>query len=442
MADNHPISAFDLALEAAVASPNGAAKAQVSEGCGDSSSNASNTAVPADGGLLAGPSAAAVPPAVDLGAGAAPMDRDALARMWGAQFDSLELDGEWLDRLDMGFDLSDFAPQQHGQQDAAAAAAAAAQRSAGAGAGPSSEAADGLVPSMGDHHQHHHHNAYDMTAFDADVAAYAALDDFSAGAGAGGGGFAVPSLGALVHPALPQPHHQPYGGFAAGGDDLKKPQQQQPQQQPQQPQQQQQQQLYGAPPAAAAPYGALPPQPQQPAYYQPQQQQQQYAAAPTQYAPPQYHMQQQYAMPPPPPVVSAAPAPAPAAAHKAAPKAARLSLAASRPAPAPVAAPSAPLTAADANALLSRAERVARFRVKRLRRSFKKTIRYESRRAYAEVRPRIKGRFATKEEVAAYRAAEAALREGRQDVVLPPFFAELAGAIGGGVAAAQAQAAC
>jgi hypothetical protein len=45
---------------------------------------------------------------------------------------------------------------------------------------------------------------------------------------------------------------------------------------------------------------------------------------------------------------------------------------------------------------MTREERVARYREKRKRRTFEKTIRYESRKAYAEVRPRIKGRFATR----------------------------------------------
>jgi zinc finger protein CONSTANS len=49
-----------------------------------------------------------------------------------------------------------------------------------------------------------------------------------------------------------------------------------------------------------------------------------------------------------------------------------------------------------------------RYREKRKRRTFEKTIRYQSRKAYAEVRPRIKGRFATKEEVAAMKVAAAA----------------------------------
>ena len=51
---------------------------------------------------------------------------------------------------------------------------------------------------------------------------------------------------------------------------------------------------------------------------------------------------------------------------------------------------------------LTRIERVARYREKRARRNFKKTIRYQSRKAYAEIRPRIKGRFVSPEEYAAY----------------------------------------
>lgn len=55
--------------------------------------------------------------------------------------------------------------------------------------------------------------------------------------------------------------------------------------------------------------------------------------------------------------------------------------------------------------LRSRREKLDRFREKKRNRLFKKTIRYASRKAYAEVRPRIKGRFARKDEVAAMRAA-------------------------------------
>jgi len=41
-----------------------------------------------------------------------------------------------------------------------------------------------------------------------------------------------------------------------------------------------------------------------------------------------------------------------------------------------------------------REARVMRYREKRKNRRFEKTIRYASRKAYAETRPRIKGRFA------------------------------------------------
>jgi CCT motif len=58
-----------------------------------------------------------------------------------------------------------------------------------------------------------------------------------------------------------------------------------------------------------------------------------------------------------------------------------------------------------AQVLQDRREKVSRFREKKKNRLFKKTIRYASRKAYAEVRPRIKGRFARKDEVVAMRAA-------------------------------------
>lgn len=50
----------------------------------------------------------------------------------------------------------------------------------------------------------------------------------------------------------------------------------------------------------------------------------------------------------------------------------------------------------DPEARRQRLVAIERYRSKRQRRQFKKTIRYQSRKAYAEVRPRIKGRFATK----------------------------------------------
>uniref|UniRef100_R7W170 Zinc finger protein CONSTANS-LIKE 3 n=1 Tax=Aegilops tauschii TaxID=37682 RepID=R7W170_AEGTA len=48
-----------------------------------------------------------------------------------------------------------------------------------------------------------------------------------------------------------------------------------------------------------------------------------------------------------------------------------------------------------------RAERVRRYREKRKNRKFHKTIRYASRKAYAEARPRIKGRFVKRPAAAA-----------------------------------------
>lgn len=71
---------------------------------------------------------------------------------------------------------------------------------------------------------------------------------------------------------------------------------------------------------------------------------------------------------------------------------------------------------------LSRAERVARYREKRKNRKFEKTIRYASRKAYAEVRPRIKGRFAKKEEVEAWKAAEEAMKAAAGHAAVPTSF--------------------
>jgi hypothetical protein len=47
---------------------------------------------------------------------------------------------------------------------------------------------------------------------------------------------------------------------------------------------------------------------------------------------------------------------------------------------------------------MDREARVLRYREKRKNRKFEKTIRYASRKAYAESRPRIKGRFAKRTE--------------------------------------------
>ena len=46
-----------------------------------------------------------------------------------------------------------------------------------------------------------------------------------------------------------------------------------------------------------------------------------------------------------------------------------------------------------------REARVLRYREKRKNRKFEKTIRYASRKAYAEMRPRIKGRFAKRRDI-------------------------------------------
>jgi len=50
--------------------------------------------------------------------------------------------------------------------------------------------------------------------------------------------------------------------------------------------------------------------------------------------------------------------------------------------------------------VMDREARVLRYREKRKNRRFEKTIRYASRKAYAETRPRIKGRFAKRSETA------------------------------------------
>jgi len=69
-------------------------------------------------------------------------------------------------------------------------------------------------------------------------------------------------------------------------------------------------------------------------------------------------------------------------------------------------------------ASINRAERVALFREKKKNRKFEKTIRYASRKAYAEVRPRIKGRFAKPGELL---ALQASLVSGEDDAVVPCF---------------------
>lgn len=68
----------------------------------------------------------------------------------------------------------------------------------------------------------------------------------------------------------------------------------------------------------------------------------------------------------------------------------------------------------------NRAERIALYREKRKNRKFEKTIRYASRKAYAEVRPRIKGRFATPAEVAEMKLAAAARAAAMDDDAVVP----------------------
>lgn len=48
---------------------------------------------------------------------------------------------------------------------------------------------------------------------------------------------------------------------------------------------------------------------------------------------------------------------------------------------------------------MDREARVLRYREKKKNRKFEKTIRYASRKAYAEIRPRIKGRFVKRSEM-------------------------------------------
>lgn len=63
---------------------------------------------------------------------------------------------------------------------------------------------------------------------------------------------------------------------------------------------------------------------------------------------------------------------------------------------------------------LTREERIQRYRLKKARRNFSKKVRYQSRKAYADIRPRIKGRFVSPEEYAAYMKEK---NQGLQDNV-------------------------
>ncbi|PKU83019.1 zinc finger protein CONSTANS-LIKE 5 [Dendrobium catenatum] len=81
-------------------------------------------------------------------------------------------------------------------------------------------------------------------------------------------------------------------------------------------------------------------------------------------------------------------------------------------------------------AIMDREARVMRYREKRKNRRFEKTIRYASRKAYAEARPRIKGRFAKRTEVeseidqiySSAAAATAAFMEAVQGYGVVPSF--------------------
>lgn len=61
--------------------------------------------------------------------------------------------------------------------------------------------------------------------------------------------------------------------------------------------------------------------------------------------------------------------------------------------------PGPPLQMAQQFTPMDREARVLRYREKRKTRKFQKIIRYASRKAYAETRPRIKGRFAKRTDV-------------------------------------------
>nr|ADQ27229.1 CONSTANS-like protein [Cymbidium ensifolium] len=86
--------------------------------------------------------------------------------------------------------------------------------------------------------------------------------------------------------------------------------------------------------------------------------------------------------------------------------------------------------AGERSVMMDREARVMRYREKRKNRRFEKTIRYASRKAYAETRPRIKGRFAKRTEVeseidqiySSAAAATAAFMEAVQGYGVVPSF--------------------
>jgi hypothetical protein len=271
-----------------------------------------------------------------------------------------ELDATWLDRLDMGFDFADILDDA-----------------------PSSFSADGLVPTISDAEGSLPSSELEAAVPSFDEQQFLNLSGFDDDSFFPLPEFDLPDLPSAV-PAQQQqqpavvPKQEPAEAYAAVPAMV--------------PQQLQQQQL----------------EPQVPVMAMPQQQQVQHHE--------QHYYQQQQVQP------WMVPSYAPAA-----------------PAVAPVAVPAMPAVAHTgtrtitlrsgagssahsaggirivkygdaAGESLSRAERVARYREKRKNRRFEKTIRYASRKAYAEVRPRIKGRFAKKEEVEAWRAAEVAMK--------------------------------
>lgn len=362
----------------------------------------------------------AVPPGLDFELPKGPMDRQALAKtLWGKEFDALDMDNTWLDRLDMGLDFNELLTEDL----------------QGGGAGAFNDA-DGLVPCLsadnssptaaqleqqlsaspargaGKQQQH-------------DAAALATLerqttDEFFA---ALADDFAVPSLPsaheaapAVVPMAPPMVHHyapqQMMGMVHAYPQQMMyvptnntMPMQMAPMQQ--------QQQLNAYAPAAAAAAPA------------PLAKRQRLSAArdveSDDDSDDDWCQEEEMA--------TAVPASGRLGASRSASAAAALTAAAL---PASAAALAAPGAAASVIDNLTREQRVARYREKRKNRQFKKTIRYASRKAYAEVRPRIKGRFATKQEIEAWKAAERAMAAGSAAMGIEAFFAAQEAAAAGG----------
>jgi hypothetical protein len=307
------------------------------------------------------------------------LDKEALTKtVFGKDLEGFELDATWLDRLDMGFDFADILDDA-----------------------PSSFSADGLVPTISDAEGALLSSELEAAVPSFDEQQFPALSGFEDDSFFPLPDLDLPDLPSAV-PAVQQqpavvPKQEPVeSSFAAV-----------PAMVPQQ-QQVQQQQL----------------EPQVPAMTLPLQQQVQYHEQ-------QYHQQQQQPWM----VPSYAPA-APAVAPVAVPAMPTVPSAAVRTITLRSGASSSTSSAGGirivkygdaAGESLSRAERVARYREKRKNRRFEKTIRYASRKAYAEVRPRIKGRFAKKEEVEAWKAAEVAMKAAaggmaaafKQEAVVP-----------------------